>query len=282
MKAELTAIAALPASATNSASAGLAAAAAPKIWPELETAPPPERRLRLVAEAAGAIRPDQRPLGLGFGGRQDANASPPVAPVAGRIEPPIPLYASLRVVGQIFAGYIVLEGGDGLILVDQHAAHERVTFERLRGELREGGIKTQAILTPAPLELNPARAAQVMNALSEFQAIGFAVEPFGPATLLVKGAPAVFGAASGLKLLSDMIESMSDSGFAYRSDNAFEDVLKQLACHGSVRAGRNLRQDEIAALLAELDRTEFKTNCPHGRPVHIKFPRGSIERMFRR
>jgi DNA mismatch repair protein MutL len=182
----------------------------------------------------------------------------------------------------LFAGYIALESDDGLLLIDQHAAHERVTFERLRKELREGGIRTQALLTPATLELNPARAAQVMNALSELQAIGFAVEPFGAATLMVKGAPAVFGPESGLKLLSDMIDSMGDGGYARRGDSAFEDVLKQLACHGSVRAGRSLRHDEIVALLAELDRTEFKTNCPHGRPVHIRFARGQIERMFRR
>ena len=121
-----------------------------------------------------------------------------------------------------------------------------------------------------------------MNALSELRAIGFDLEPFGPATLLVKGGPAVFGPEGGLKLLPDMIDSMGDGGFGRRGDNAFEDVLKQLACHGSVRAGRILRHDEIVALLAELDQTEFKTNCPHGRPVHISFPRGQIERMFRR
>jgi DNA mismatch repair protein MutL len=257
-----------------------------------------ERRLRLVADGVAAARAEQRALGLGYGGLssgRDSDNSQPLAPdaagqaggsapaaVVARLEAPIPQYASLRIIGQLFAGYIALESDDGLLLVDQHAAHERVTFERLRKELREGGIKTQALLTPATLELNPARAAQAMNALSELQAIGFEIEAFGPATLMVKGAPAVFGPESGLRLLSDMIDSMGDSGFARRSDGAFEDVLKQLACHGSVRAGRSLRHDEIVALLAELDRTEFKTNCPHGRPVHIRFPRGQIERMFRR
>jgi len=287
-------------SESESFSGGVAnAALAADLRTRPEAIPPQaERRLRLVSDGAGGVRAEQRALGLGYGGfiagrNRDESAALPgdeisqarassAAAVPGRIEATIPQYASLKIIGQLFAGYIALESDDGLVLVDQHAAHERVTFERLRKELREGGIKTQALLTPAALELNPARAPQVLNALSELQAIGFAIEPFGPATLMVKGAPAVFGADSGLKLLSDMIESMGDGGFARRGESAFEDVLKQLACHGSVRAGRNLRHDEIVALLAELDRTEFKTNCPHGRPVHIRFPRGQIERMFRR
>ncbi len=197
------------------------------------------------------------------------------------------MYSRLRVVGQLFAGYIALEGEDGLILVDQHAAHERVTFEKLRAELRAGGIRVQAMLTAVPIELNPARAPQVCQALGEFRAMGFELEPFGPATLLLKGAPAVFGADGGARLLTEMIDAMGEDGYradGYRSGGAtaFEDLLKQLACHGSVRVGRVLRQPEISALLEELDRTEFKTNCPHGRPVHIQWSRGLIERMFRR
>jgi DNA mismatch repair protein MutL len=99
---------------------------------------------------------------------------------------------------------------------------------------------------------------------------------------LVKGAPAVFGSDGGAKLLTDMIDTIGDQGFGIRGEGAFDDCLKTLACHGSVRAGRILHLFEITELLAELDATEFKTNCPHGRPVHIEFRRGSIERMFRR
>jgi DNA mismatch repair protein MutL len=197
-------------------------------------------------------------------------------------EKPIPMYSRLRVVGQLFAGYIALEGDDGLILVDQHAAHERVTFEKLRAELRAGGVRVQAMLTAVPIELNPARAPQVHQALGEFRAMGFELEPFGPATLLLKGAPAVFGADGGARLLAEMIDAMGEDGFRSGGVTAFEELLKQLACHGSVRVGRVLREPEISALLEELDRTEFKTNCPHGRPVHIQWGRGLIERMFRR
>ncbi|HYL59087.1 MAG TPA: DNA mismatch repair endonuclease MutL [Candidatus Acidoferrales bacterium] len=233
--------------------------------------------LRLVPDAPNAAT-FQRPLSLAYD--RDARGAAPsaVAPAAA----PIPMYSRLRVLGQIFAGYIALEGDDGMLLIDQHAAHERVTFERLRAELRDGGIRIQQMLTPVSVELNPARASQIHAALTEIRAMGFDVEPFGPTTILLKGAPAVFGPEGGAKLLSDMIESMGDAGFRGGGEAAFENWLKQLACHGSVRVGRVLEMPEIHALLAELDRTEFKTNCPHGRPVHIHFGRGQIERMFRR
>jgi len=281
------------------------------------------RPLRLVPDAPALARAEQRELGLGWNSGTAAEGAalydspagaaaaaanggagpavqivPNVVPL-GRPglerqipERQIPMYSRLHVIGQVFAGYIALEGDDGLILVDQHAAHERVTFEKLRAEARAGGIRVQAMLTPVPIELNPARAPQVLAALDEFRAMGFELEPFGPATVLLKGAPAVFGADGGARLLTEMIDAMSEEGFrpdAARAGGsraggatAFDDLLKQLACHGSVRVGRMLREPEISALLEELDRTEFKTNCPHGRPVHIQWNRGLIERMFRR
>jgi len=272
--------------------------------------------LRLVPDAPTLARAEQRALGLGAPGLKwssstaaevaalydapasddSAGALAPAAAINGGAqviplghpgdkqipEKQIPIYSRLRVVGQLFAGYIALEGDDGLILVDQHAAHERVTFEKLRAELRAGGIRVQAMLTPVPIELSPARAPQVHQALGEFRAMGFELEPFGAATLLLKGAPAVFGPDGGARLLVEMIDAMGEDGFRSGGATAFEELLKQLACHGSVRVGRVLREPEISALLEELDRTEFKTNCPHGRPVHIQWGRGLIERMFRR
>jgi DNA mismatch repair protein MutL len=234
------------------------------------------RPLRLVADSivTGAR---QTPLGLAFA-RTGSNPSE-VSPGTGR---PVPHYSSLRLVGQLFAGFIALEADDGLILVDQHAAHERVTFERLRAELRAGGIRVQPMLAPIPFELNPARAAQTIAALPELRAMGFEVEPFGASALLLKGAPAVFAAGDSRRLLADMLDSMGDHGFRLHGEGAVEEWLKTLACHGSLRVGRVLDHREISALLHQLDRTEFKTNCPHGRPVHVEFRRGQLERMFRR
>ncbi|HEY1852798.1 MAG TPA: DNA mismatch repair endonuclease MutL [Candidatus Binataceae bacterium] len=275
-----------------------------------------DRPLRLIADAPAALRGDQRPLGLGYrhadqaaagpdgtAGLDDGSAGPGPAAISqiaaalgvtdrtGGIavrEAQIPRYSGLRVLGQLFTGYIVLEdisarSDDGLILVDQHAAHERVTFERLKAEMRAGGVRTQALLAPATLELGVARASMVMAGIAELRAIGFELEQFGPSTLLLKAAPAVFGAAGdGLKLLRDMIEGIGEGGGRARDESAFEDLLKRLACHGSVRVGRQLAAPEITALLTALDATPFKSNCPHGRPVHIRFARGSIERLFRR
>jgi DNA mismatch repair protein MutL len=311
------------------------AAAAPPAVPQrpeplgaLIVTSPSEPPLRLVPDAPGSVRAEQRALGLGWGPstaaevaalyddsgagvparhRYEGGAMPtetapvgdgarhaPQASAGARVVPlaqpagatatggRIPMYSRLRVVGQLFAGYIALEGDDGLLLVDQHAAHERVTFEKLRAEMRAGGIRVQAMLTPVAVELNPARAPRIHQALSELRAMGFELEPFGSTTLLLKGAPAVFGAEDGARLLAEMIDAMGEDGFGSRGAAAFEDLLKQLACHGSVRVGRVLKEPEIAALLRELDRTEFKTNCPHGRPVHIQWGRGQIERMFRR
>jgi DNA mismatch repair protein MutL len=281
-----------------------------------------DRPLRLIADAPAALRGDQRPLGLGYRRADNGAAAPDdsamptdfasfgdgstgpgpaaisqIAAVLGVTdrsggiaarEAQIPRYSELRVLGQLFTGYIVLEDisartDDGLILVDQHAAHERVTFERLKTEMRAGGIRTQALLAPATLELGVARAAMVMAGIAELRAIGFEVEQFGPSTLLLKATPAVFGAAGdGLKLLRDIIEGIGEGGGRARDESAFEDLLKRLACHGSIRVGRQLAAPEITALLAALDATPFKSNCPHGRPVHIRFARGSIERLFRR
>ena len=262
-----------------------AAPSAPEASVGREERAGPEAALKLVLEAdVPRPRAQQQPLGLGYrsNGGYGAQAAP--AQASGASEPaiPVPTYSELRMVGQLFAGYIALESDEGLLLVDQHAAHERVTFERLKAQLRHGGVEVQAQLVPDTLEINPARAAQVHAAIPKLRALGFDIEPFGPTTLALKGTPAVFGAAGGLRLLSDMIDSIGEPGTNWRGEEGFEALLKQLACHGSVRVGRILRDSEIQALLADLDRTPFKTNCPHGRPVHIRFPRGQIERMFRR
>ena len=266
------------------------------------------RALRLVPDAPAVARAEQRALGLGWGSSTaaevaalyDAPAGDSAAPAIpatprsmaaaarsrtarpSRREDDIPMYSRLRVIGQLFAGYIALEGDDGLILVDQHAAHERVTFEKLRAELRAGGIRVQAMLTPVPIELNPARAPQVHQALSRVSRDGF--RPRAVRT----GDAAAQGRAGGVRRRRRRAAAGRDDRrdgrgrFPARRRHGVRGLLKQLACHGSVRVGRVLREPEISALLDELDRTEFKTNCPHGRPVHIQLGRGHIERMFRR
>jgi DNA mismatch repair protein MutL len=273
--------AAVAISATGSASAVAALPAADGL-----ADPARYRPLRLVPDSPRTA-PSQPALGLGFRSSvRPHELSPDISPAnSGSLTNghagSIPAYSELKVLGQLFAGYIALEGPDGLILVDQHAAHERVTFERLKAQLAEGSVEVQALLTPIPLELDPARIAQIEPSIPGLNAIGFEVERFGPTSIVLKGAPAVFGSEDPVRLLTDMLDDLGDGG-AVGSRNVFEDLLKQLACHGSVRVGRMLDGSEITALMADLDRTPFKTNCPHGRPTHISFGRGQIERMFRR
>jgi DNA mismatch repair protein MutL len=236
-----------------------------------------ERPLQLIPDSI-ATRAVQVPLRLGFA-HTNSGPGQDKGDIAGR---PVPRYSSLRVIGQLFAGFVALEAEDGLILVDQHAAHERVTFEQLRREFRAGGICVQPMLTPVPLDLNPARMARTIALLPELRAMGFEVEPFGSAAVLLKGAPAVFAPGDSLRLLSDMLDSMGENSFRIDSQGAIEEWLKTLACHGSLRVGRVLEMREITSLLEQLDRTEFKTNCPHGRPVYVEFGRSQLERMFRR
>jgi len=240
-------------------------------------AAPPGGSLRLVLESqAPGPALQQQNLGIGFKPRAPEDAATAAGGGA------VPVYSELKLVGQIFAGYIALESPEGLLLVDQHAAHERVTFERLKAQLKRGAIEVQAQLVPETVEINPARAVQIQTAMPKLRALGFDLDLFGPNTLLLKGTPAVFGAQGGRALLADMLQSIGATGAGWQAEDGFETLLKQLACHGSVRVGRILNHAEIEALLADLDRTPFKTNCPHGRPVHIRFPRGQIERMFRR
>ena len=272
---------------------GAPALSALSTQPAVPKAPDSDNRpagapLRLVLESE-TPRPAAQEQSLGLGYRSERVAPARCRPrrplgwsTAARVPLRLRCTRRLRVLGQVFAGYIALESEEGLLLVDQHAAHERVTFERLRTQLERGAVEVQAQLVPETLQINPARAAQIHAALPKLRALGFDIEPFGPTTLLLKGTPAVFGAQGGLSLLSDMIEAIGEAATQWRGEEGFQTLLKQLACHGSVRVGRILKDSEIQALLADFDRTPFKTNCPHGRPVHIRFPRGQIERMFRR
>jgi DNA mismatch repair protein MutL len=194
----------------------------------------------------------------------------------------LPAYSSLRLLGQFLAGYIVLEEAEGILLVDQHAAHERVTFEKLRAELASGGVRIQARLVPEPFELSVARADEVLAALPALRALGFDVEPFGGRSIVVKGTPALFAPSEGLRVFNDLAEAVGEEGLAADSASAFEVKLRLMACHGSIRVGHALSDAEMKRLLEELDRTPYKTTCPHGRPVHIRFGLAQIERMFRR
>ncbi len=184
--------------------------------------------------------------------------------------------------GQIFRGYIVCEGADRLVLIDQHAAHERVAFERLRAEYARGAIERQALLLPVPVTLDPGCAEAIAAARERLAALGFEVDAFGESTFLVRGVPALLGDDDPALLLEDLADSLAEHGSHLATSESIDEILGRIACHSVVRGGPALDARETDALLVALDALTYGSNCPHGRPVSVEFTRGQLERMFGR
>jgi DNA mismatch repair protein MutL len=191
-------------------------------------------------------------------------------------------FSALRFVGQVFRGYIVCEGANRLVLIDQHAAHERVAFERLRAQSAAGAVERQALLLPVAVELAPGRAEAMAGAGERLAALGFEIEPFGERRFLVRAMPALLGDDDPQLLLEDLADGLEEVGSELAAAEALDTILGRIACHSVIRVGRGLGAPEVEALLAALDTLPHATNCPHGRPVSVEFTRGQVERMFGR
>ncbi len=205
-----------------------------------------------------------------------ADVAPPTAATA------TAPYTGLRFVGQVFRGYLVCEGGDRVVLIDQHAAHERVAFERLRAQYRDGAVERQALLLPLTVDLDPGQSEAVATHLADLAALGFEIEPFGEHCFVVREVPALLGHDDPRLLLEDLAYGLAEVGSHLSAAEALETVLGRIACHSVIRVGRGLAGAEVDQLLADLDALTYGSNCPHGRPVSIEFTRAQIERMFGR
>jgi DNA mismatch repair protein MutL len=209
---------------------------------------------------------------------------------ASTLEMPVPVeagaesgyFARLRLIGQFHNSYLVLEDGDDLLLIDQHAAHERIGFERLRAQLRNGEIPRQALLFPKVFRLDFGAAAQLQAHLEELSRFGFEVEPFGGLDFALKGLPQGVDESAGEALVKDVAAEIAAHGASSLAEDAIDRILILLACHGMVRANQRLAPVEMQSLLRELDQVDFKTHCPHGRPVLQRLPLGEVERLFKR
>jgi DNA mismatch repair protein MutL len=279
----------------------LAAAAVPAANPLTQMtmalpSPRPEGVLRLVPmpaspgvpmAATGAPvmlpRPLAPPPGCTPGG---APASQPAPAVPHRVSAPTDgpagFFASLRVIGQAFEGYLLCEGGEALLVIDQHAAHERVTFERLRRAYADGGVTRQGLLMPVVVDVGAQAAPLVVEHLAALESLGFELEPFGGSSVAVRAVPALLSDADPTTLVRDLAEELLDVGRSRRLTQAAESVLARLACHSAVRVGQALGPEQIRALLVAMDRVDFAGNCPHGRPAFITLPRTDLERLFKR
>lgn len=184
--------------------------------------------------------------------------------------------------GQVAKTYIVAEAEDGLVLVDQHAAHERLVLERMRRALAGSGVPSQALLLPDVVELEEAACDRLEARLAELAEFGLEMERFGPCAMLVRAAPAMLGGGDVSGLVRDLADDLAECDEALSLRERLDHVAATMACHGSVRAGRVLSVAEMNALLREMEVTPHSGQCNHGRPTWIKLAHGDIEKLFGR
>ena len=208
-----------------------------------------------------------------------------LVPPAARAEPataPVPAFPMGVARGQVAATYIVAEAHDGLVLVDQHAAHERLVLERMRRANANGGIASQPLLLPEVVELDEAACDRLDARAGELAEFGLDLERFGPAAMLVRGVPAALGQSDVKGLVTDLADELAAFGEALSLKERIDHVAATMACHGSVRAGRVLSVAEMNALLREMEVTPHSGQCNHGRPTWVKLAHGDIEKLFGR
>jgi DNA mismatch repair protein MutL len=184
--------------------------------------------------------------------------------------------------GQVAATYIVAEAEDGLVIVDQHAAHERLVLERMRAAREGGSVARQALLIPEVVELDEPDCDRLEGAAAELAAMGLDVERFGPSAILVRAVPAALGKTDAASLLADLAAEIAGLGGPLSLRDKLDHVAATIACHGSVRAGRVLSVAEMNALLREMEVTPRSGQCNHGRPTWVKLGHGEIEKLFGR
>jgi DNA mismatch repair protein MutL len=184
--------------------------------------------------------------------------------------------------GQVAATYIVAETDDALIIVDQHAAHERLTLERMNRALAGGAVASQALLVPEVVELDEIGAGRVADRADELAELGLEVEAFGPTAILVRATPALLGTCDVKGLITDLADDLSAFGRALSLKERLDGVAATMACHGSVRAGRHLSIAEMNALLREMEVTPHSSQCNHGRPTWVRLAKTDIEKLFGR
>jgi len=183
---------------------------------------------------------------------------------------------------QLHETYIVAQTADGIVIVDQHAAHERLTYERMKHAMETGGIARQPLLVPEVVNLDPAEVERLASRAGELAELGLVLEAFGPDAVLVRETPAMLGRPDVKGLVRDLADDLAESGAALSLKERLEAVAGTLACHTSVRAGRRLSAEEMNALLREMEATPHSGQCNHGRPTYVELKLSDIEKLFGR
>ncbi|WP_207455052.1 DNA mismatch repair endonuclease MutL [Azospirillum sp. SYSU D00513] len=183
---------------------------------------------------------------------------------------------------QVHNNYIVAQTSEGIVIVDQHAAHERLVYERMKTALLEGGVKRQALLIPELVEMDESSADRLLARAPELAELGLVLEGFGAGCVMVREVPALLGQADVKPLVQDLAEELAELGDALSLKERLESVCATMACHGSVRSGRSLNIEEMNALLRQMEATPHSGQCNHGRPTYVELKLSDIERLFGR
>jgi len=184
--------------------------------------------------------------------------------------------------GQLHENYIIAQTADGIVIVDQHAAHERLVYERMKQALADGGVARQGLLMPEVVELEPEAADRLVARAEELADLGLVLEPFGPGAVVVREVPALLGHGDVAGLVRDLADDLMEMDAALSLKERLEEVCATMACHGSVRSGRRLGTEEMNRLLREMEATPHSGQCNHGRPTYVELKLGDIERLFGR
>lgn len=237
------------------------------LWTSSSSSPSPEGEgLRYVRDRPTFFSPPPQ-----------ARAEPAAEPVPASITYPLGVAR-----GQVAKTYIVAEAEDGLVLVDQHAAHERLVLERMRRAMSNGGVTSQALLLPEVVELDEPACDRLEARAGELAEFGLELERFGPRAMLVRATPAMLGKGDVIGLVTDIADELAAFESALSLKEKLDHVAATMACHGSVRAGRVLSVAEMNALLREMEVTPHSGQCNHGRPTWVKLAHGDIEKLFGR
>ena len=233
-------------------------------------------------------RPSPGALNAAYQGQAPAPGFAETAGVFGRVEPTVPDgdEATGHPLGaaraQLHENYIVAQTDTGIVIVDQHAAHERLVYEKLKQQMAENGVAAQALLIPEIVELSDSDAANLLALTEELARLGLAIEPFGAGAVAVRETPAILGPVDAKALLGDILDELADQGDSRSVQARIEAILSRIACHGSIRSGRQMRAEEMNALLREMESTPHSGQCNHGRPTYVELKLSDIERLFGR
>ncbi len=258
----------------------------------------------VAADTLGAFRPEptqpHQPARIyqmdrpSLGARQASYAAQapgfadmPASSYAARVEETLPEVEETRLPlgaarAQVHENYIIAQTDTGMVIVDQHAAHERLVYERLKRQMAETGIAAQALLIPEIVELSPGDCARLLEHAGDLARLGLGIEPFGGGAIAIRETPALLGPVNARAMVLDILDELADQGESTGLQTRLEAILSRVACHGSVRSGRRMRAEEMNALLREMEATPHSGQCNHGRPTYVELKLADIERLFGR